>query len=170
MSADTRPVPGEPAYEDPSLAPRWRAARRAVQDHLLRVIAESPWGDGLVLRGSVPLQAWVGAAAREPGDLDWIVLEPSDCFVDGLDPYPYVNGLEAVQQWPEAAHGGASPELLTDGECHETGGIRPVPAPEGLRWIESEEWEPSASPPRRSWPPWRPVRRSPRGFVSIRSG
>ncbi|MGQ7753147.1 nucleotidyl transferase AbiEii/AbiGii toxin family protein [Streptomyces sp. WC2508] len=147
MSADDRPVPGEPAYDDPSLAPRWRAARRAVQDHLLHVIAGSAWGDGLVLRGSVPLQAWVGAAAREPGDLDWIVVEPSaDGFVDGLDPYPYVDGAAAVQQWPEAAHGAAAPELLTDGECHDTGGARPVLAPEGLRWMEAEEMDPPSFP------------------------
>ncbi|WP_328512126.1 nucleotidyl transferase AbiEii/AbiGii toxin family protein [Streptomyces sp. NBC_00376] len=147
MSADDRPFPGEPDYDDPSLAPRWRAARRAVQDHLLRVMAESPWGDDLVLRGSVPLQAWVGAAAREPADLDWIVLEPSEGdFVDGLDPYPYVNSTEAVQQWPEAAHGAAAPEPLTDGECHDTGGARPAPAPEGLHWIEAEEKDPPASP------------------------
>ncbi|MFC9623070.1 hypothetical protein ACFTXM_24790 [Streptomyces sp. NPDC056930] len=57
MSTTNRPFPGEPAFDDPSLAPRRRAARRSVQDHLLRVIAESPWGDGLILRGSLPLQA-----------------------------------------------------------------------------------------------------------------
>ncbi|MFJ1890037.1 nucleotidyl transferase AbiEii/AbiGii toxin family protein [Streptomyces sp. NPDC088170] len=139
MSAADRPVPGEPAFDDPSLAPRWRAARRAVQDHLLRVIAGSPWGDRLVLRGSLPLQAWVGAAAREPDDLDWIVSGPSeDEFVDRLDPYPYVAGIEAVQHWPEAAHGAAAPELWTDEESHETAGTRPVLAPEGLRWVEIE--------------------------------
>ncbi|MFJ7493670.1 nucleotidyl transferase AbiEii/AbiGii toxin family protein [Streptomyces sp. NPDC097727] len=147
MSTTNRPFPGEPAFDDPSLAPRWRAARRSVQDHLLRVIADSPWGDGLILRGSLPLQAWVGAAAREPGDLDWIVLEPSaDSFADRLDPYPYVDGVGLVQQWPEAAHGAAAPELWTDGECHTTGGARPVLAPEGLHWIDSDGMAPSPAP------------------------
>ncbi|MGW2088933.1 nucleotidyl transferase AbiEii/AbiGii toxin family protein [Streptomyces sp. NPDC001880] len=140
MSTDDRPVPGEPAFGDPALAPRWRAARRAVQDHLLSVIAGSPWGDQLVLRGSLPLRAWVGAAAREPGDLDWIVYGPStNEFVDRNDPYPYVDGIETVQHWPEAAHGAAAPELWTDEESHETAGARPVLAPEGLRWVEIED-------------------------------
>ncbi|MDF6045974.1 nucleotidyl transferase AbiEii/AbiGii toxin family protein [Streptomyces sp. JH14] len=147
MSARDRPFPGEPAFRDPSLAPRWRAARRTVQDHLLQVITESAWGDGLILRGSLPLQAWVGAAAREPGDLDWIVLEPSsDQFTDRLDPYPYVAGIDVVQQWPEAADGAAAAELWTDGECHATGGSRPVLAPEGLHWIDSDAREPSPAP------------------------
>ncbi|MFB7852120.1 MULTISPECIES: nucleotidyl transferase AbiEii/AbiGii toxin family protein [unclassified Streptomyces] len=144
MSTVDRPVPGEPTFDDPELAPRWRAARRAAQDHLLRVIARSPWGDRLVLRGSFPLRAWVGAAAREPGDLDWIMFGPSaEDFVDRLDPYPYVSGIETVQHWPEAAHGAAAPELWTDEECHETAGARPLLAPEGLRWIESEELDDS---------------------------
>ncbi|MEV0492011.1 nucleotidyl transferase AbiEii/AbiGii toxin family protein [Streptomyces atratus] len=147
MSGAGRPVPGEPAFSDPSLAPRWRAARRSVQDHLLRVVAESPWGDGLILRGSLPLQAWVGAAAREPGDLDWIVLEPSaDHFVDRLDPCPYVAGMDVVQQWPEAADGAAAPDLWTDDECLATGGARPALAPEGLRWIDSDALEPGPAP------------------------
>ncbi|MFD7621090.1 nucleotidyl transferase AbiEii/AbiGii toxin family protein [Streptomyces sp. NPDC059802] len=150
MSTGDRPVPGEPAFDDPALAPRWRAARRAVQDHLLRVIAGSPWGDQLVLRGSLPLQAWVGAAAREPGDLDWVVFGPSaEEFVDRLDPYPYVDGIETVQHWPEAAHGAAAAELWTDEESHETAGARPVLAPEGLRWVEIEgpdDIDPPSSP------------------------
>ncbi|WP_326768912.1 nucleotidyl transferase AbiEii/AbiGii toxin family protein [Streptomyces sp. NBC_01591] len=150
MSTGDRPVPGEPAFDDPALAPRWRAARRGVQDHLLRVIAESSWGDGLILRGSLPLQASVGAAAREPGDLDWVMYGPAaEDFVDRIDPYPYVAGIDLVQHWPEAADGAAAPELWTDEESHETAGARPVLAPEGLRWIELEDPEdidPPSSP------------------------
>ncbi|MFE7466610.1 nucleotidyl transferase AbiEii/AbiGii toxin family protein [Streptomyces sp. NPDC057499] len=143
MTAGDRPVPGEPVFEDPALAPRWRCARRTVQDHLLRVVAGSPWGEALVLRGSVPLRAWMGAAAREPGDLDWIVPEPGAAgFPDPCDPYPYVAGIGEVRQWPEAAHGAAAPELLTDGECHGTAGTRPALAPEGLRWAEPDDLSP----------------------------
>ncbi|MFF0200234.1 hypothetical protein [Streptomyces sp. NPDC005017] len=80
--------------------------------------ASAPWSDSLVLRGSMTLPAWVGAAAREPADLDWVVLE--DVFrVDPLDPYPYVDGIGTVesrppqvrvvagrfQRWAEAADG-----------------------------------------------------------------
>ncbi|MFD3653279.1 nucleotidyl transferase AbiEii/AbiGii toxin family protein [Streptomyces sp. NPDC058620] len=73
-----RAAPGEPVFADPALAPRWRAAHRAVRDHVLRLVAGAPWGAGLVLRGSLPVQVWVGEAAREPGDLDWVVLGALD--------------------------------------------------------------------------------------------
>ena len=42
-------------------------------EHLLRIVIESPWSDHLVLRGSLVLCGWLGDAAREPGDMDWIV-------------------------------------------------------------------------------------------------
>jgi hypothetical protein len=64
---------GEPVFADPEIGRRWRRARRRALDHLLRIVSESPWCQHLILRGSVVLQAWLGAAAREPGDLDWIV-------------------------------------------------------------------------------------------------
>jgi hypothetical protein len=40
-------------------------------------VAASPWGGGLVLRGSLPLKVWLGGPAREPGDLDWVVTPPT---------------------------------------------------------------------------------------------
>ncbi len=42
-------------------------------EHLTRVVAYSQWRDHLILRGSLLLKAWLGAAAREPGDIDWVV-------------------------------------------------------------------------------------------------
>jgi len=42
--------------------------------HVLLAIASTPWAEHLVLRGSVTMAAWVGAAAREPGDLDFVVI------------------------------------------------------------------------------------------------
>ncbi|MFF3748939.1 nucleotidyl transferase AbiEii/AbiGii toxin family protein [Streptomyces sp. NPDC002018] len=56
---------------------RHRAARRAAMDHVLALIAAAPWSAGLVLRGSVPLCAWLGDRAREPGDLDWVMPAPA---------------------------------------------------------------------------------------------
>ncbi|WNI21355.1 hypothetical protein [Streptomyces sp. ITFR-16] len=70
MSTFARPAPGDPVFGAPSAARPRRAAHRAVQDHLPEVIAASPWGDGPALRGSLPLRAWLGTAAREPGDDD----------------------------------------------------------------------------------------------------
>ncbi len=80
---------------------RWRIAHRAVLDHLLGLVAGSPLGDALVLRGSMVMPAWVGAAAREPADLDWIVPRPLLVPLDPEHPYPYVEALDVVQQWPE---------------------------------------------------------------------
>lgn len=66
----------DPALEHTHDRLRWHAAREAVVEHLLRTIAESPWRERLVLRGSVLLRAQIGDAARAPGDIDWVVLPP----------------------------------------------------------------------------------------------
>jgi hypothetical protein len=74
-----------------------RRAHRTVLDHVLALVAGSPCADGLVLRGSAALSAWVGAEAREPADLDWVVQEALAVLVDPLDPYPFLNSLAAVR-------------------------------------------------------------------------
>jgi len=56
--------------------------------HLLRIATESPWQNHLVLRGSLLLKAWLGAAAREPGDMDWVVTPPTLRMADLLARYP----------------------------------------------------------------------------------
>jgi hypothetical protein len=117
--------------------------RRAALDHVLRLIAGAPWSGALVLRGSMTLAAWAGAAAREPGDLDFIVLEPgASCFTDPLHPFPYVDAVADVQQWPEAAHGAAGPELWDPEGATGTYGVRPVLPPDGLRWMHPDSYEP----------------------------
>ncbi|MGH3737510.1 MAG: nucleotidyl transferase AbiEii/AbiGii toxin family protein [Micromonosporaceae bacterium] len=65
---------GEPHFADAVAGQAWRAARTAAMHHVLAVLAGSPWAGHLVLRGSVPLQAWLGWAAREPHDLDFVVM------------------------------------------------------------------------------------------------
>ncbi|MGC0419907.1 nucleotidyl transferase AbiEii/AbiGii toxin family protein [Embleya sp. AB8] len=65
---------GEPQFASAGIAERWYAARRCAVDHVLAAIAESPWAKHLVLRGSMLLRAWYGPAAREPGDLDFVVV------------------------------------------------------------------------------------------------
>ncbi|MFI1968408.1 hypothetical protein BLA24_13775 [Streptomyces cinnamoneus] len=64
----------EPHFSDESAAGTWFAARRQALDHALAAVAGSPWAEHLVLRGSVLLTAWFGEAAREPGDLDFVVV------------------------------------------------------------------------------------------------
>ncbi|SDX06278.1 Nucleotidyl transferase AbiEii toxin, Type IV TA system [Amycolatopsis xylanica] len=65
---------GEPEFADAEQGERWRAARRAAMDHVLAVVAASSAAKNLVVRGSITMSAWFGDAAREPGDVDFIVL------------------------------------------------------------------------------------------------
>lgn len=84
--------PGEPQFEDEEAGRRWYAARRRATDLVLAAVADSPWAEHLVLRGSVLLKAWYGEAAREPGDLDFVVVpdswqledERTDRMIDGI--------------------------------------------------------------------------------------
>ncbi|MFF4817503.1 nucleotidyl transferase AbiEii/AbiGii toxin family protein [Kitasatospora sp. NPDC001309] len=124
-----------------------RRAHRAALDHLLALVAASPLGETLVLRGSMVMPAWVGDDAREPADLDWIVPPPPLIPVDPGHPYPYVAEPATVQQWPEAADGAARYEIWAFEEF-DTPGLRPVVAPEGLHWIDAAE--PEADPPHRA--------------------
>ncbi|TVL88752.1 nucleotidyl transferase AbiEii/AbiGii toxin family protein [Streptomyces sp. SAJ15] len=69
--------PSEPRFADARTGDGWHAARRLALDHVLDAVGGGEWADHLVLRGSVLLRAWYGAAAREPGDLDFVV-QPRD--------------------------------------------------------------------------------------------
>lgn len=79
---------GDPAFRAADLAHRWHAARRRAMDRVLDVIAQSSWANDLVLRGSLLLRAWLGYAAREPGDLDFVLTpksrRPTDPWAEEL--------------------------------------------------------------------------------------
>ena len=92
------------------------------------------------------MPAWVGCRAREPADLDFVVLPGLGAPVDPLDPHPYVDRIDAVQQWPEAFDGAAGYEIWADGEEEwETRGLRPRVPPEGLRWeADPAPWDPDS--------------------------
>lgn len=107
--------------------------RRAALDHVLDLVMALPCSDTLVLRGSRLLRAWAGDLAREPADLDFVVLPDQSVPIDRLSPYPYVSGLDVVQQWPEYAGGAGQYDIWKDEEFH-TRGIRVFVPPEGLRW------------------------------------
>ncbi|WP_214108629.1 nucleotidyl transferase AbiEii/AbiGii toxin family protein [Acrocarpospora catenulata] len=65
---------GEPEFDAPETGRRWRTARRHAIDLVLEVISGSVWSEHLVLRGSLLLEAWIGDIARDPGDLDFVVV------------------------------------------------------------------------------------------------
>ncbi|GLZ81214.1 hypothetical protein Afil01_60210 [Actinorhabdospora filicis] len=53
---------------------QWWAARRAAMNHVLDVVSRSELAPRLMLRGSAAMGAWFGDQAREPGDLDFVVV------------------------------------------------------------------------------------------------
>jgi hypothetical protein len=71
-------------------------------DHLLGVVATSAWADHLVLRGSVLLREWLGPAAREPGDIDFVVT-PQTMMLDDRRTAAMLDGIvRAVRERPDA--------------------------------------------------------------------
>ena len=67
----------DPRFADERIGRAWYAARRTAMDVVLAAVANSLWVNALVLRGSVLLRAWFGDAARDPGDLDFVVVPAS---------------------------------------------------------------------------------------------
>lgn len=96
---------GEPVFADPATAARWHAARRSVREHLLRLVSASAWAGHLVLRGSALMPTWVGEEARDPGDLDWVVLPP-DLGIADPRAAELLDGLVAAVRDSPAAPGG----------------------------------------------------------------
>ncbi|WP_330291169.1 nucleotidyl transferase AbiEii/AbiGii toxin family protein [Streptomyces sp. NBC_00576] len=72
----------DPGFADPARGEAWRVARRRALELVLDAIAGSEWAQALVLRGSVLMAAWFGEAAREPGDLDFVVVPDTFAITD----------------------------------------------------------------------------------------
>jgi hypothetical protein len=120
-------------------------SHRTALDHILGLIAAAPCGESLILRGSMTMLAWAGDRARPPADLDFVVRPIAGVPVDIQSRYPFVDGLDEVQLWPEAAHGAGHYRIWTFEEF-DTGGFAPRVAPEGLHWMTAEELEDLESP------------------------
>ncbi|MGW0435033.1 nucleotidyl transferase AbiEii/AbiGii toxin family protein [Micromonospora sp. NPDC003197] len=86
---------GEPTFLVPATGQQWTSARRTVMNHILNAIAVTPWSEHLVLRGSVAMAAWVGGAAREPGDLDFVVT-PHTITSDSPDARALLDDIKAA--------------------------------------------------------------------------
>ncbi|WUO94219.1 nucleotidyl transferase AbiEii/AbiGii toxin family protein [Streptomyces sp. NBC_00273] len=74
---------GDPVFDAPERTVAWVRARRAAMDAVLLAVSESEWAGSLVLRGSVLLADWFGDRAREPGDLDFVVVPETWRMEDG---------------------------------------------------------------------------------------
>ncbi len=67
----------DPQFADPAQDRAWRLARSRALHLVLSSIANSVHVDALVLRGSVAMSVWFPESAREPGDLDFVVVPAS---------------------------------------------------------------------------------------------
>lgn len=103
---------GDPAFADRATAERWYAARRHAMHRVLQAVATSPWRDRLALRGSALLKAWLGAAAREPGDLDWVVIPAEEKPGSAWSTELFAGLPEAVETLP-ADGAGDDVEIMT---------------------------------------------------------
>lgn len=65
---------GEPLFQDPNHAARWQSIRFTVLHHILREFSQAQFEKNLILRGSVVMTSWFPDHARNPGDLDWVVI------------------------------------------------------------------------------------------------
>ncbi|MEU3453533.1 nucleotidyl transferase AbiEii/AbiGii toxin family protein [Micromonospora sp. NPDC006766] len=103
--------PGEPEFLVAATGQQWTAARRAAMHHVLAAIAATTWRQHLVLRGSVTMAAWVGDAAREPGDLDFVVT-PHTIASDSADARALLDGIKAAVRTAPGA--GLRPDRITE--------------------------------------------------------
>ncbi|SCG57103.1 Nucleotidyl transferase AbiEii toxin, Type IV TA system [Micromonospora echinaurantiaca] len=93
---------------DPAAGQRWLAARRAALYHLITIIADTPWRQQLVMFGSFPMTAWFGAAAREPGDIDFVVT-PFSLNIHSGEAEAMLTGI--VREMRNRPGAGLAPEL-----------------------------------------------------------
>ncbi|MEU8828765.1 nucleotidyl transferase AbiEii/AbiGii toxin family protein [Streptomyces sp. NPDC048636] len=107
---------GEPRFADEASARDWHRARRTVLDTVLAAVADGPWADHLMLRGSVLMATWFGDAARDPGDLDFVVVPQGWQLAD-----PRTAGLfDGIARDAEAAaRGGGAVRIDAGGRVTE---------------------------------------------------
>jgi len=86
---------GEPVFDDEQLGEHWRRTRRIALEQVLRAVAGSPWAGHLVVRGIMLLRAWPSQAAREPGDLDFVVTPPT-MMLDDAGTWRMFDGITAA--------------------------------------------------------------------------
>ncbi|MFJ9138008.1 nucleotidyl transferase AbiEii/AbiGii toxin family protein [Streptomyces sp. NPDC102256] len=87
----------DPRFSDPTRGASWRAARRRALHLVLDAIAASQWREALVLRGSVLMSLWFPDEAREPGDLDFVVV-PHTWEIDEDRTHHMLHGIAAAAQ------------------------------------------------------------------------
>ncbi|MEV6955498.1 nucleotidyl transferase AbiEii/AbiGii toxin family protein [Streptomyces sp. NPDC051183] len=98
-----RPTDGVVA--DPAVRARWQAMRRTALELALAGVASSGWAESLVLRGSMLMASWYGAVAREPHDLDFVVV-PQDWRIEEPRTRSMLDAVAVAAERAAAEHGG----------------------------------------------------------------
>ncbi|MEU0601475.1 nucleotidyl transferase AbiEii/AbiGii toxin family protein [Streptomyces sp. NPDC006393] len=140
----------DPYFTDDDAERAWRAARRTAIGLVLSAISDSPWADSLVLRGSVLLRAWFGDAAREPGDLDFVVV-PQSWRIDESRTQAMFSGLARAAE-AAAVRGAGGDRLDPEGGAvgPEGGAVRIIAADAA----SDDIWTYDRVPGRRMILPW----------------
>jgi hypothetical protein len=86
------------------LRPAWRAARRRALESVVTAVSASGWADSLVLRGSMLLADLFGDAAREPKDLDFVVV-PADWRIEEERTTTMLDAIASAAQRGTEGHG-----------------------------------------------------------------
>lgn len=90
---------GEPELDEDQRGP-WRRAHGMFMGHVLERIAASELSDQLVLRGSSAMPFWVGEQAREPKDIDFVVV-PHEVDIQSAAAHRLREGLcDTVEREP----------------------------------------------------------------------
>ena len=103
--------PGEPEFLGADIGNRWMTARQSVMNHILTAIAATTWSEHLILRGSITMPAWVGNAARKPGDLDFVVT-PHSITSDSPDAAALLHDIKTALRTTPGA--GLQPDRITE--------------------------------------------------------
>ncbi|MFF7126324.1 nucleotidyl transferase AbiEii/AbiGii toxin family protein [Streptomyces sp. NPDC016566] len=92
----------DPVFTDPARGEAWRTARRQALHLVLASISESEWAEALVLRGSMLMSMWFGQSARDPGDLDFVVV-PAAWRIDEERTARMLDGIAEAAEAREGA-------------------------------------------------------------------
>ncbi|MEU9374524.1 nucleotidyl transferase AbiEii/AbiGii toxin family protein [Streptomyces sp. NPDC048255] len=97
--------PTDEVVSDPAVRVRWQAARRTALAVTLRAVASSGWAGSLVLRGSMLMSGWYPGVARDPHDLDFVVV-PQDWRIEEPRTRLMLDAVASAAERAAAEHGG----------------------------------------------------------------
>ncbi|MFD4690153.1 nucleotidyl transferase AbiEii/AbiGii toxin family protein [Streptomyces sp. NPDC058463] len=95
----------DPVFPSPEATRAWQTARAEALAAVRDGAAASEWAQALVLRGSTLMAVWFGKQAREPGDLDFVVV-PAQWRMEEERTSALLAGVAAAAEARAAASAG----------------------------------------------------------------